>query len=235
MRRDPSNRINILAITLLSVAVASLIATMAVLGIRIIYWKESSKSLEEKMAKVEQEQLQIKDKVRYSEILIDNFNDLAGSVYYGEAKEMITEKTRNFTGFALYDGTDFYLVTAGHCIEYEGLKYKDFRFKANDRYMWIYPELLYYENDFKNGRDFAIFYSGSVTKGLIPDTDSDIPSYILGNTESKINIFKEFYMLTEGESGSPVLDSKLKVIGIANTNMGSFTKIDIVLDAIPQD
>ena len=58
------------------------------------------------------------------------------------------------------------------------------------------------------------------------------PKYVLGNTERKINIFKKFDTAIEGESGSPILNSNYKLVGIVIKNNSDYTLIDIVAEAI---
>lgn len=129
-----------------------------------------------------------------------------------------------------YNGK-YYLITAGHAVENEYGKFKNFKFKANFSNTWIYPKLLAYENDFFNNRDYAIFYSDKIKSGLDFKTGSFYPEYILGN--SKINILKKYNRLTliPGDSGSPVIDLDGKVLGIAT---GNFVDIKIVLNKIDE-
>ena len=58
------------------------------------------------------------------------------------------------------------------------------------------------------------------------------PRYVLGNIERKLNFFKEFDTAREGESGSPILNSSCHVIGLIIKSDGTFTPIEVVLDAL---
>ena len=98
-------------------------------------------------------------------ILTSNLNELLETVYYGSAVPIGDGREKNFTAFAMYYKEEFYLITAGHCIEYDNIKYTDFRFKSNRKSGWIYPELLDYEADYENNRDFAIFSHRLITQG----------------------------------------------------------------------
>ena len=91
---------------------------------------------------------------------------------------------------------------------------------------------VYYENDYENNQDFAIFCHRSIRKGLIIDNLNKEPKYILGNTNRKINIFKNFDTADEGESGSPILNSKCKLVGIVIKNNSNYTPIEVVTEAI---
>lgn len=233
MDKKKKTFLNYIIIIILSTAVIVLSIVLYTTLARLEDDSRLSETLEQQVSELERQQSDYLEKIRYSDILINNFNDLIASVYYGEAVEEGTEKVKNFTAFSLYNGNDFYLITAGHCIEYEGTKYKDFRFKANNKDIWIQPELITYESDPRDGRDYAIFYTKTLNLGLIPHSGDTAPRYVLGNDERKINIFKQISLLEEGESGSPILNSHLKVVGVANTNTGSFTEISIVLDEIP--
>jgi len=127
---------------------------------------------------------------------------------------------------------DFYLITAGHCIEYEGIKYTDFEFKSNNSRYWIYPELLYFEADYMNNRDYGIFILSRLRTGLIIDDEDTEPKYVLGNFERRLNFFKEFDHSEEGESGSPILSAGCKLVGIVIKNNTDYTPISEVTSTI---
>ena len=166
------------------------------------------------------------------DILTHNLNRLLETVYYGSAVPIGEGREKNFTAFAMHYKEDFYLITAGHCIEYDGIRYTDFGFKSNKRRSWIYPKLLYYEADYEAERDFAIFSHPSITMGLIIEEDDLEPRYVLGNIERKLNFFKEFHTAREGESGSPILSRGCKLVGIVIKNNSDYTHISEVTDAI---
>jgi len=169
------------------------------------------------------------------DILTDNLNKLLTTVYYGSAVSETEGNDKNFTAFSMFYKDVFYLVTAGHCVEYEGIKYTDFKFKSNTSSYWIYTELLYYEADYMNNRDYAIFTLSHYRTGLMVEDEGTEPKYVLGNFERKINFFKEFYNAREGESGSPILSSGCKLVGIvikSNTDYTPISEVTRTIDRI---
>lgn len=171
--------------------------------------------------------------------LLSNLNELLGNVYYGYASNENWESD-GFTAFSLKYKGKYYIITAGHAVHYKDDKidtglYTTIKFKQGSG-DWIYPELLAYENDFDNYRDYAIFYSNKVDSGLEYDINEIKPTYILGSSNN--NIFSRTNRdLVEGESGSPIIDLEGEVIGIAiGAATGSYTPIyidiDLVLEAI---
>jgi hypothetical protein len=165
-------------------------------------------------------------------ILINNSNTLLSTVYYGTAELIEGGPDGTFTAFSMFYKDDFYLVTAGHCIEYNDLKYTNFKFKSNDSGTYIYPRLLDYNSDYKNNNDYAIFHSHLVRKGLLVYEEDKEPKYVLGNTEKRINFFKRFDTAAGGESGSPILNSKCRLVGVVIKNNDNYTPIEVVTDAI---
>lgn len=189
-------------------------------------------SLKIEISELEDEASKKESELKDYEILTSNLNKLLSTVYYGSAVPVDEGRDKNFTAFSLFYNDGFYLITAGHCIEYDGIKYTDFKFKSNIRGQWIYPELLHYQTDYENNNDFAIFYSPSIRKGLIIDPDDKEPRYVLGNTERKLNFIKELSTASEGESGSPILSAGCKVVGIVIKDNSDFTPIEKVTEAI---
>ena len=180
-----------------------------------------------------QEDIELKaEELKDHDILTHNLNSLMETVYYGSAAPMGDERRKCFTAFAMYYNEKFYLITAGHCIEYDDVRYTDFRFKSNEMKSWIYPDLLYYEADYPNNRDFAIFSHRFITKGLMVEEEDMEPRYVLGNIERKLNFFKEFDTAHEGESGSPILNRGCKLVGIVIKNNSDYTPIIEVTNAI---
>jgi hypothetical protein len=180
-----------------------------------------------------QEEIDIRDEeISEYGILTGNLNKLLSTVYYGCATPETEGKEKNFTAFSMYYREEYYLITAGHCIEYDGIKYADFKFKSNNKKQWIYPKLLYYEADYENNRDFAIFTYSPIRKGLRVEDRDMKPRYVLGSIERKLNFFKEFSSAREGESGSPVLSKGCKLVGIVIKNNSDYTPISEVTGAI---
>lgn len=192
-------------------------------------------SLKSDLADTEIEISKKDDELKSNKTLINNSNKLLSTVYYGTAKPVEGGETENFTAFSLFYRDRLYLITAGHCIEYEGIKYSNFKFKQNNSELFIYPNLLDYNNDYISNNDYAIFSSHSVRKGLRVhneyDKDSD-PKYVLGNTERGINFFKEFNNAAAGESGSPILNSSCRVVGVVIKSNDQYTPIEVVTEAI---
>jgi len=187
--------------------------------------KSTSSDLEVKILEKDEE-------LRDNNILINNSNILLSTVYYGTSEQTGEGHGKNFTAFSLFYKGKFYLITAGHCIENEDLKYTNFKFKPNNSESFIYPILLDYNNDYKNNKDYAIFSSHLVRSGLLISNKDKEPKYVLGNTEKKINFFKEFDTSIEGESGSPILNSKCRLVGIVIKNNNQYTPVDILIGAI---
>lgn len=170
-----------------------------------------------------------------AELLLNNTNRILSTVYFGTADIDERKEAKDFTAFSIIYKDKYYLITAGHCVEYENIKYKNFKFKANNGRSWLTPELLLYNNDYTNDRDYAVFYKNNlITTGLYPAAkDEDLtPQYVLGNLERDLNLIKKYKDAMHGESGSPVINSKCHVVGIMIKKDGSYTPIREVLDAI---
>ena len=98
----------------------------------------------------------------------------------------------------------------------DGVKYKNFQFKANNKNYYTTLKLLAYESNYSKNIDYAIFYDPLIVRtGLYPaNPDEDqAPQYVLGNTENNLNLVKRYSDAKEGESGSPILNSNCHVIG----------------------
>jgi len=170
-----------------------------------------------------------------AELLLNNTNRILSTVYFGTADIDERKEAKDFTAFSIIHKDRFYLITAGHCIEFENIKYKNFKFMANNGRTWVNPELLTYKNDYTNNTDYAIFYKDNlITTGLYPAAkdEDQTPQYVLGNTERDLNLIKKYKDARQGESGSPVINSKCHVVGILIKKDGSYTPIQEVLDAI---
>lgn len=189
--------------------------------------------LESEISRLEDESDAKNQQIKEFGIITRNLNLLLSTVYYGSADPIEEgDRRKNFTAFGMMYKDEYYLITAGHCIEYDGIKYTNFKFKSNLNGSWVYPELVDFNNDSDNNRDYAIFKHNRVTRGLIIDEKYKEPAYVLGNIDRKLNIFKDFDDAVEGESGSPVLSSRGKLIGVLIKSNGGFTPIKIVTDAL---
>jgi hypothetical protein len=170
-----------------------------------------------------------------SELLLSNMNKIISTIYFGTADSEVRKEDKDFTGFAMMYKEKYYIITAGHCVEFEGEKYKNFKFKANNAADWINPVLLDFKNDYEKNIDYAIFYiPDKVRMGLIPAAigEENTPQYVLGNLERGLNLVKRYKDAREGESGSPVLNSKCHVIGIIIKKDAAYTPIQVVLNAL---
>jgi len=214
--------------------------TVAAMTVLIVYYfsqtnqaKHEIENLNLDIAGLQQETEQQKEDLDNNEILIGNLNKLLRTVYYGSSVPVVDGGIeKNFTAFTMYYNENYYLITAGHCIEQDGVKYTGFRFKSNESNFWITPDLLYYESDYENNRDFAIFNYEHVSISLLTDENDKEPKYVLGNMERNINYFKEFNTAFEGESGSPILSKNCKLVGIVIKNNSDYTPISEVTNAI---
>ena len=218
----------VLALVLLLIA----LGTAAGCSTRLSIAEEEIKDLKIEIAQLEKESEKQTERLSEYDILTGNLNKLLKTVYYGSAIPETEGREKNFTAFSMFYKDNFYLITAGHCIEYEGIKYTDFKFKSNTSSQWIYPELLYYEADYMNNRDYGIFTLSRHRTGLIVDDEDTEPRYVLGNFERKLNFFKGFDHAKEGESGSPILSSGCKLVGIVIKNNTDYTPISEVTRTI---
>lgn len=170
-----------------------------------------------------------------AELLMNNANLILSTVYFGTADKDELEEAKDFTAFSLMYKDEYYVITAGHCIEMDGEKYKNFKFKANNEDYFITLELLDYKSDYSDNNDYAIFYDPRIIRtGLYPagQDEDQTPQYVLGNIEKDLNLVKRYSDAKEGESGSPVLNSKCHVVGIMIKKGGAFTPISVVLEAL---
>jgi hypothetical protein len=183
------------------------------------------------------EYVEVEDTARIAELeakleqykdLISNLNSLLSNVYY------VTGENNEYgvygTGFSLAYENDYYLITAGHIVDSVWGVFRNLGFQANFSDVWIYPELLAYENDSYYNRDYAIFYSDRIISGLKFNKELSNTTFILGNDYKNFNLIRNsFGTSIDGECGSPVINLNKEVIGVFN---GASTDIDIVLEAI---
>jgi len=165
------------------------------------------------------------EELRRYKNLINNLNGYLSCVYSGWADEDV-ENGIEFTGFSILYNDKCYLITAGHTIEGENIKYYGHSFYIN--YEWVYPELLAYELT-EQVPDYAIFYSDKVENGLDINRINTHPTFMLGAGDLYLNAIRRFGPTQYGESGSPVIDLNGEVIGI---DVGFFQDIDDILDSI---
>ena len=228
-------KIYFIFITAIALLVASLVAAL------YLYLDGTRKAgseiafLEEELEKIKEEDSTKNQVIEEYNILTDNLNKLMSTVYFGSAvSDDEHNNEKNFTAFSMYYNENFYLITAGHCVEYDGVKYTGFKFKSNTYSVWLYPELLYYENDYHNNRDYAIFYHPNLRTGLIVSEYGTEPKYVLGNIQRKINFIKEFNTAENGESGSPILNSGCKLVGVVIKSNNDYTPVEIITEKIEE-
>jgi hypothetical protein len=174
-------------------------------------------------------------KLSSAELLMNNTNLILSAVYFATSDTEELEEARDFTAFSIMYKDKYYVITAGHCVEMDGVKYKNFKFKANNKSYFISLKLIDYRSDYGNNIDYAIFYDPHfIRRGLYPATpgEDQTPQYVLGNIERDLNLVKRYKDAREGESGSPVLNSKCHVVGILIKKGGAYTPISEVLDAL---
>jgi len=174
-------------------------------------------------------------KLTTAELLINNTNPILSTVYYGTADTEELQGAQDFTAFSLIYKDKFYVITAGHCVEMDGEKYKNFRFKSNDKDYFISLKLIDYKNDFTSNIDYAIFYDPNLIRsGLYPASpdEDQYPQYILGNLQRDLNFIKKYDHAKEGESGSPILNSSGHVVGILIKKSGAYTPISELIIAL---
>ncbi|MBM3707145.1 MAG: trypsin-like peptidase domain-containing protein [Actinobacteria bacterium] len=174
------------------------------------------------------------NKLSSAEFLLNNTNLILKTVYFGTADNEEREEAKDFTAFSMIYKDKFYIITAGHCVEMDDIKYKNFKFRSNFKFNWFHPDLITYKNDYSSNNDYAIFYDRNVNIGLIPaEPYEDLtPQYVIGNIDRNLNIIKRYKDAKEGESGSPILNSRCHVVGIMIKKGGGYTPIDAVLEAL---
>lgn len=182
---------------------------------------------------VEVEDTSCQEEVEKYRSLVASLNDLLKNVYYGYASND-SYILDGFTAFSIDYRGEYYIVTAGHCIENKDGKFYNHKFKANYSKNWVYPKLIDYNS--YGYEDYAIFYSNKVDSGFKTNSEYMVDvRFVLGSIDNGLNVFKElnFYKseIVQGESGSPIININGEVIGLIATNIGG-VDIDVVLDVI---
>lgn len=182
------------------------------------------KDLEEKIERLSKEP----EKLRK---LLDNINKLLKYVYIGSSAP--EEILYTFTAFSIEYKGKYYIITAGHCVKDNYGKEGTFKFKANFSNEWIYPELLGYNTDFWELDDYAVFYSDNINGGLSVGELKTPENYLLGSLDKSLSVFRNLGGSSRrGESGSPVINEEMEVIGIYVVYGYIFTPIQLALDVI---
>jgi len=185
---------------------------------------KSTENLEAQIAVLSDEPAQLRK-------ILNNLNDLLKYVYTGSSADEGHGYT--FTAFSIeYEGK-YYIITAGHCVSDNYGSKGTFRFKANFSDEWIYPELLAYEAAFWQLNDYAVFYGDKIPGGLKTGEMQTQENYILGSLDKELSILRNLGDSSQkGESGSPVINEEMQVIGIYVIYGYVFTPIKLALEAI---
>jgi hypothetical protein len=190
------------------------------------YFKEKGNvsDLEKKIASLQSEPEKLN-------AFLDNLNKMLKNVFIGSSDPDPIQYT--FTAFSIEYNEKYYVVTAGHCVQANyGAKGK-FKFEANYKGEWIYPQLLAYKAEFWNLDDYGIFSTDKLSSGLKIGSERTTDIYALGSTEKGLNIFRNLNTSSQfGESGSPVVNENGEVIGILVVAGLKYTPIQLVLDKI---
>ena len=163
--------------------------------------------------------------------LLDDMNTLLSHAYIGASTA--EQSAYTFTAFSIEYKGNYYIVTAGHCVEDNYGQEGTFKFKANLSDEWVYPELMDYKAEFWNLDDYAVFFGGGI-KGGLPVGDRKTPGkYLLGSTDKNLSIFRNLGDSSRrGESGSAVINEQMEAIGIYVVYGYVYTPIALALDAI---
>jgi hypothetical protein len=186
---------------------------------------KSIKNLEDRIEELQKEPQKLR-------ILLNNIDNLLKNVYIGSSAGDGGQYT--FTAFGIEYKGKYYIVTAGHCVNdnYSAAN-GTFKFKANFSQTWIQPELIAYKAEFWNLDDYAIFYSDKIPGGMRTGDLKTEESYLLGSIDKGLSIFRNHGGSSKkGESGSPVINENMEVVGIYVIYGEAFTPIQLALDAI---
>ena len=184
---------------------------------------ESIKNLEEKIKELKSES----DKLRK---LLNNMNDILKFVYIGSSAK--DDYGYQFTAFSIEYKGKYYIITAGHCVSDNYGKEGTFKFKANFSQNWLYPDLLCYNSEFLKLNDYAVF-EGNVYGGLKIGSEQSESNFVMGSIDKNLNVFRNLSDSSKrGESGSPVINEEMQVIGIYVIYGYVYTPIQLALDAI---
>lgn len=165
--------------------------------------------------------------------LLEDLNNMLSNVYYGIAEN---ETGYSFTAFTIeYEG-NYYIITAGHCINDNFGSSGLFKFKANFSDTWIYPELMAFKPYFWDLEDYAILTSEKIRDGLNIGEGPTKSTYTLGSGKKNLSIFRNLTASTKrGESGSPIINESGEVLGILVVAGKNYTPIDLVLKRIDME
>ncbi|MBM3699888.1 MAG: hypothetical protein FJW68_03080 [Actinobacteria bacterium] len=185
---------------------------------------KSTENLEAQIAKLSGEPAKLRK-------LLDNINNLLKFVYIGSSAKEGYGYT--FTAFSIEHKGKYYIITAGHCVSDNYGTEGTFKFKSNFSDTWIYPELLAYESAFWELDDYAVFYGDKIPGGLKTGETETEDNYVLGSLDKKLSVMRDLGGSSKrGESGSPVINEEMQVIGIYVVYGYVYTPIKLALEAI---
>ncbi|MCL4377280.1 MAG: hypothetical protein M1409_02675, partial [Actinobacteria bacterium] len=119
---------------------------------------------------------------------LDNLNKMLRNVFMGSSDPDPIQYT--FTAFSIGYKGEYYIITAGHCVQDNYGADGKFKFKANFNGEWIFPKLLTYKAEFWNLDDYGIFSTDKFSSGLEIGSERTTDVYALGSTEKGLNIFR---------------------------------------------
>lgn len=163
--------------------------------------------------------------------MLKNINKLLKNVYIGSSTAEGSSYT--FTAFSIEYKGKYYIVTAGHCVSDNYGAEGTFKFKANFSDKWITPELLDYKSEFWKLNDYAVFYGDGIQGGFKAGDSKTAENFVLGSIDKNLSIFRDLGASSKrGESGSPVINENMEVVGVYVIYGYVFTPIQLALDAI---
>ncbi len=162
---------------------------------------------------------------------LNSVNDMLKFVYIGSSADEGYGYT--FTAFSIEHGGKYYIITAGHCVSDNYGAEGTFRFKSNFSDKWVYPELLAYESAFWKLNDYAVFYGDKIPGGFKTGETQTQENYLLGSLDKELSVLRNLGDSSQrGESGSPVINEEMQVIGIYVIYGYVYTPIKYALEAI---
>ena len=144
------------------------------------------------------------------EYILDNLDSLLENVYKGYVRFETVMFEDGFTAFSIEYNNEYFLITAGHCLEYYNEEITKLEFENIITGEIIDDAKILY-SEYRGSRDFAILKSDKINSGLevVKKYKKNTQLYTLGFSNGNIKSYKE--SVIAGESGSPVIDLDMKV------------------------